>query len=409
MNFLLSSILFIWEMRRILLKSENIDKDNKVLVINKIVIKDDTDKENKKEKGEEKIENKDDEEDEIPPSEQYEKNKNEMNVLNISYYLFNIILIITKFYWLFLFLSIGIIFTKCSLSILLVLYIFIFGSIFIRMFYQIITKLTNFISHKSFFISRLLRYNLIEQNSHILQNKYYRSLAFKYLLSLSFISYLLFYTYGVFLCFQYGCKNSYCIFSNEDELKVKVWAYFIGFYIDDKEIKENKKQSENQENQYPVNQEIKVFIEGWYHLFFSIIISFDVYVQKIENYFNQKVEENRKRYKHLANENIKLKPLTYGEDNILMNIGYGVKKLEEEIEHENSMNEILRGSSKGIKENENVIDTTPKTKLRARKGKKKIKEIVEEKKDEGLKFNIEDKTEQEDTLIGRKKRRRIKI
>ncbi len=54
--------------------------------------------------------------------------------------------------------------------------------------------------------------------------------------------------------------------------------------------------------------------------------------------------------------------MTYGEDNILMNIGYGVKKLEEEIEHENSMNEILRGSSKGIKENENVIDKTPKAK-----------------------------------------------
>ena len=368
-NFI--SILFIWEMRRILLKSEKIDKDNKV-----ILIKEDTDKE-------EKIENEDDEEDEIPPSEQYEKNKNEMNVLNISYYLFNIILIITKFYWLFLFLSIGIIFTKCSLSILLVLYIFIFGSTFIRMFYQIITKLTNFVSHKSFFISRLLRYNLIEQNRHILQNKYYRSLAFKYLLSLSFISYLLFYTYGLIHLFQKGCEEkSYCIFSNENEIKVKVWAYFIGFYMDI----ENK----------------TVFTEGWYHLFFSIIISFDVYVQKIENYFNQKVEENRKRYKHLANENIKLKPLTYGEDNILMNIGYGVKKLEEEIEHENSMNEILRGNSKGIKENEDVIDTTPKTKLRANKAKRKKKEIMKEKKEEGLKFNIEVKNEEEDTLIGKK-------
>ena len=58
-----------------------------------------------------------------------------------------------------------------------------------------------------------------------------------------------------------------------------------------------------------------------------------------------------------------------------MNIGYGVKKLEEEIEHENSMNEILRGSSKGIKENEEIIDTTPKTKLRERKGRKKRRRI----------------------------------
>ena len=46
---------------------------------------------------------------------------------------------------------------------------------------------------------------------------------------------------------------------------------------------------------------------------------------------NKKLEQNRKRYKYLANENIKLKPLTFGEDNILMNIGYGVKKLQDEM------------------------------------------------------------------------------
>ena len=229
------------------LKSNEIDKDN---IKNEIL----------KEENEKKSDENEDE-DEITPSEQYEKNRNEMNILNLFYYLFNVFLIITKFYWLFLFLSICMIFTLYDLSILLILYILIFGITFIRMFYQIITKLTNFISEKSFFVSRLLRYNLIELSRHVKQNKYYRSLAFKYLLCMSFISYILYYSYGIFYLFQHGCnKNDWkgCddrhreivpVSSDKeiDELLIQSFAYLIGFYVN--------------------TGEDSVFKEAWFHLF----------------------------------------------------------------------------------------------------------------------------------------------
>ena len=395
-NFI--SILFIWEMKRILLQSNKIDIDNKIQPQTKILIKEDDndlnnniDKENNKDDEDKKDVVEGEELLGLTPSEQYEKNKKEMQVLNALYYLYNIFLIFAKFYWLFLFLSICIIFTKFDLSILLLLYLLIFSITFIRMFYQIITKLTNFINHKSFFISRLLRYNLIEQNRHILQNKYYRSLAFKYLLSLSFFSYLLFYSYGVFYLFQHGCEEQKgCIIAEENEIIFECWAYLFGFYINMSKNTENTEKTEN-----------TVFIDAWYHLFFAILISFDVYVQKMENYFNKKAEENRKRYKFLANENIKIKPLTFGEDNILMNIGYGIKKIEEEQENENSTNMLIRGSGKEMKEKDDENINTSTSRLRSSKiAKEKTIEI--EKRSEGLQFNIETKTMQEEEIIGKK-------
>ena len=185
-----------------------------------------------------------------------------MSLLNLSYYFYNIILIITKFYWLFLFLVICILFTSYDLSIILILYIFIFDIVFVSMFYQIITNLTNFIRKKSFFISRLLRYNIIEQKMHVRQNKYYRSLAFKYLLWLSFSTYLLFYSFGVFNLIQNGCdeKKFDCvdsrhkaIFSEDNELLIQSWVYLIGFFVD--------------------SRIDSVFKEAWYHLFLSFLLA----------------------------------------------------------------------------------------------------------------------------------------
>ena len=60
---------------------------------------------------------------------------------------------------------------------------------------------------------------------------------------------------------------------------------------------------------------------AWADLLLFCFIAFDVYIQKLENYFTELSVENRKRYKVLANENIKLKPLSLlGETNILANI-----------------------------------------------------------------------------------------
>ena len=382
-NFI--SILYIWEMKRILIKSNNIDKDNKVEIKAIITIKDKDNKENDENK---KNEENDENEEEITASERYEKNKKEMKVLNLSYYLFSFILILTKFYWLFLFLSLCIIYTTYDLSIIMAIYILIFAITFIRMFYQIITKLTKFINErKSFFISRLLRYNLIEQKMHIKQNKYYRSIAFKYLLCLSFFSYSLFYSYGIYHLFQ-NCddkkyrekndeKKSHLPICPDSYLTLRTWVYIIGFYYN--------------------SREDTVFIEAWYHLFFAILISFDVYVQKIENYFTYKVEKNRKRYRNLSNENIKLKPLTFGEDNMLMNIGYGLKKAEEDINQEKSYNEGFIGTEKKEGDEKGINKST-----RLRSSRNKIVKEIIDKKEEALKFNFEAKNKEEEKIIGAK-------
>ena len=391
-NFI--SILFIWEMKRISLKSNNIDINNDDNSKIEIQIED--------EKEKEKNENEDDEdEEEIAASQQYEKNRNEMNVLNLSYYFFNIILLITKFYWLFLFLVICIIFTKYDLSIILSLYILIFGITFIRMFYQIITKLTNFVKKKSFFLSRLLRYNLIEEKMHVQQNKYYRSIAFHYLLWLSFFSYLLFYSYGVFYLFQKGCDSNEfkgCderhkpIVSEENELLIQSWVYLIGFYVN--------------------TQIDSVFKEAWYHLFFVALISFDVYVQKLENYINEKVEENRKKYRYLANENIKLKPLTFGEDNILMKIGHKINEVEQQLEKEKEFSVLLRSEGKKFDEPLEDINTnnitnndnnnnTNTTGNRLRGRRLKGRNIKKEEK-QIFKYDIKSKNETEEEEKGKK-------
>ena len=225
-----------------------------------------------------------------------------MNTLQVKYYFFNVILFITKSYWLFLFLLICIIFTLYDLSILSLLYLLIFGVIFILRFYKIIIILENYLKNKSFFISRLIRYNFIELGRHIEESKFYRSLAFQYILCLSFTSLLLFYSYGIFYLIQHGCdtnKWNSCDNRHEklipyerkdgekiiDEIFIQSLAYFLGFYI-------------NSNND-------SLFKAGWFHILFFLLICCDVYVQKLENYLNDKIKYIRNIHQNLTHYHIK--------------------------------------------------------------------------------------------------------
>ena len=354
-------------------------KDNKIIENeeNKNIIepnkKEDKIEDNEKNEDDEKNEDKEEnEDDKLSASQEYENNKSKINILDIKYYIFNIILLFTKFYWLFLFLSICIIFTTYDLSIILIVYILIFGITFIRMFRHIITRLSKFIKEESFFISRLIRYNLIEQARHIKENTKYRSLAFKYLLIFSFLSYYLFYLNGIFYIVQNGCPESDCdknkskivdsdgIFKKIDEELIISISYIFGFDVN------LKKES--------------VLFAGWVHLFFSGLICFDVYIQKIEIYFNELCLKNRKKHRKLANKNIQLKPLTFGEDNLLMNISSRIEKAKiKQSKEENNKNEI--NANKDIEQN-NI-------------NKQYFKKMTT------VKFKIDAKNEEEDTMIGK--------
>ena len=318
-------------------------------------------------KDEEEKEEDKEEEEKISPAQEYEQNRSKMDILQVKYFFFNIILLFTKFYWLYLFLSICIIFTTYNLSILLVIYILIFSITFIRMFRHIISKLTSFISKESFFISRLIRYNLIEQTRHINENSKYRALAFKYLLIFSFISYYLSYLYGIFYLIQHGCPGTDCDenykpIENIDEDLIIAISYIFGFHVN------LKKET--------------VLFAGWEYLFFIALICFDVYAQKLEDYYNDLCKKNRKKYSKLANRNIQLKPLTLGEDNFVMNVQSTVEKARIIIEEEEEENK------------KDVIDTNTKE-----------NQIINKtffKKASTIKFNIDSKGEEEDIKIGKK-------
>ena len=376
-NFI--SVLFLWEMKRILLRT-NIDLEIDVSE-EEIIIE----LENDDNKDEEKEENKN----VLKATEIYEQNKKKMGILEIYNYFYNIILMCTKFYWLFLFIYLGIIFTTYDLSIILILYISIFGLIYIRMFYRIITKLNAYIQEKSFFISRLIRYNLVELNRHEQQNKYFRNMGFEYLLLLSLISYLCYYTFGIFHQVQNGCNyednnekwgwqgcdnRHEKLFNDEDNIYGCI-AYLIGFYS---------------ECDY-------VFEESWFHLFFAFLICFDVYVLKLEIFLNSKIKKNRQEYKALANHNIELKPLTLGEQNILMNIQFFLNKANIEVKNENlikSNEEVKQRKKEEEKKRKEMLDNYH-AKLR---GTRKIKT----KADKKIEFKLDIEDEKEDERIGKK-------
>ena len=148
-NFI--SILFKWEMERI------INSNNNPHEINNEFSKKESDKEKEqKEKSEYEI--------------KYEMEK-EKRHLKIRYCFLCIILFITNSYEIFLFLTICIIFTTYDLSILPILYLIVFGIIFMLKYYKIIGKLNNYLKDESFFFSRLIRYKFIEKALHYGENQ----------------------------------------------------------------------------------------------------------------------------------------------------------------------------------------------------------------------------------------------
>ena len=360
-NFL--SLLYIWEMKRMSnnFNKNNINqiKDNKKNDDNIIKLSNDPEKYKNKEKEKQKddddifnidnkIENEEKEEEEeveeedprLSAFEKYSSNKKQMGFLNIKYFFTLIIISFTKLYWLFLFITTCIIYTNYDLSAGLFIYIFIFGITFIAMFHSIIKSLSNFIEKESYLISKVIRYYLVEKKQHILKNKYYRSISFRFLLGYSLLLLLMFYLYGVFYLFQHGCndklwkgcdKNHCPIFERDDkkssdhnnpEALIESISYLLGFYVD--------------------LGEYGIMSAAWSHLLFSALIAFDVYIQKIENYFTSCSVLNRREYQKLLNENNKLKPIISSDDvNFNLNLGKFLKSENDSI----FSNEISNESS----------------------------------------------------------------
>jgi hypothetical protein len=123
-------------------------------------------------------------------ADKYNENEKEIYIKSHQIIKANIILIFTKCYWLFLFFFVGIIFCYYELSYSMLLYIIIFGFFFIKMFFRIISKLTNYIKKRSYFISKVVRYSLIEDPKHYMILRQYRITSFRCLLIYSFVYFI---------------------------------------------------------------------------------------------------------------------------------------------------------------------------------------------------------------------------
>ena len=274
---------------------------------------------------------------------EYNKNKKEISSLNIKYFFSMIIITITKLYWLVLFFTTGIIYTTLDLSAGIIIYIFIFGISFISMFYSIIKKLSNFMNKKEepYFISKLIRYNLIERKSHFKNMKYHRYISFRVLLGYSLILILFFYLYAIFDLFQNGCNNKIwksCeqghfspIFHKESKAEkiIVSISYLLGFYVN--------------------THIMGILNAGWRHFLFVILITFDVYIQKIEDYFFEYIFNNRFKYRTLINKNARLEVIVrMDKEQIIQDENIGNKI--DEISKEKSIIDIFGQYKKKIKQ-----------------------------------------------------------
>ena len=283
-------------------------------------------------------------------TEKFEKCRDEINNIKVKLFGINIVLVITKIYWIFLFFMICSLFNSYYFSLSMAIYIIIFGIAFIRMFHQILKyRNFNYISKNSKEISE----ESLEIVNRIKINRYHREISFRFLVAYSFLIYFLYYLYGIFdISTSYcnpdlwiGCNNTNSSDTSKDTRNdTSNDTSYANIIIDTNNTTDNK----NDTNigliksisfifgvYYDTKKE-KILTVGWVHLFLCLLFCFDVYIQKIENYFNA----------------IKARKITEEDEKTLDLIWLRQRSLESEVDslifpnksnekNENKQNEII--------------------------------------------------------------------
>ena len=263
--------------------------------------------------------------------EKFEKCKDEINNIKMKLFGINIVLIITKIYWIFLFFMICTLFNSYYFSLSMAIYIIIFGLAFIRMFHQILEyRNINYISKNSKEISE----ESLEIENRIKINRYHREISFRFLVAYSFLIYFLYYIYGIYdISISYCSPNIWIGCDNKDNIVDE--NYDINNDLKDDTIGLIKSLSFIFGVYYNTKKE-RILWVGWVHLFLCLLFCFDVYIQKIENYFNA----------------IKTRKITEEDEKTLDLIWLRQKSLESEVDslifpnkanekNENKQNEII--------------------------------------------------------------------
>ena len=287
--------------------------------------------------------------------EKYDDNKKTIHKSQLLQSVYEVIIFLSKFYWLIIFNMICILFTSAQLSLVLIIYIALFGITFILMYYKIIRSLSRFIQTPSFFLSKLIRKSLNEDVFHLKQTKHYRYVGFKMLFIFSIILFTGIYSYAVFdfalelnqsesTMNKTFNSNSYTLNIKCDIIEdcVKAASYLIGIYTTHSSI-------------------IKTNI---IHFVLFLLISADAYVQKLQNYFTDKSLEKKQLVKKLSKHNALYKARYLHDNNILKEIGFNINQLGKQIALPFGNNNII-GSAPAQQEQqqgmqEGVIDDNNK-------------------------------------------------
>ena len=119
---------------------------------------------------------------------------------------------------------------------------------------------------------------------------------------------------------------------------------------------------------------------GWRHFLFVILITFDVYIQKIEDYFFKYVFNNRKEYRNLINKNARLKVIVRMDKEQIILDEKNIKKKIENLSKENnveSMYENIRQKMKNVMVNYlNILKIIIRKKIKLLVKMKKKKEKI---------------------------------
>ena len=256
-------------------------------------------------------------------ADKYAENDQEIKTKSSLLLKTNIILFITKCYWIMLFFAVGVIFSRYDLSFSMLIYVFIFGIFTMKMFNRIISKLRNYLKNKTYYISKVIRYSIVEKPKNREINNRYRILIFRHLLLFSFLYILLIYFYGVFDLYQHGCNPDLFLgcdqshseifeidkdddkLHNNIEAKIKTFAFLFGIYFDVR--KEN------------------LLMVSLAHLVLTFLIILDVYNQKLESHYSNLVDTLQSEIQDLVNQNNVLQRYADIEDlNILIKIGLSI-------------------------------------------------------------------------------------
>ena len=260
-------------------------------------------------------------------SELYDNCKNRISSLKMSLFWSNLVLFFTKSYWMCLFFVICVLFNSYYFSLSMVFYIIIFGMTFIIMFNEILDNL------KEKYLGVHDDFDHIKEiRERINISKLYREISFKFLVSYSFVLFFLFYLYGIFDISMkkcnpeifMGCDNETEKENTDQDDKTNFWtenndfikslSYVFGIYFN--------------------TEKEGILSVAWVHLFLCFSFCFDVYIQQIENYYNNKKTKTIKELDEKTLESLTLQQKSLeSQADILMN---PTNKKDKQQESENT-------------------------------------------------------------------------